>query len=257
MSRQYIQKIKNTGFTLIEIMVSMVISSFVIAGMYSIYTIQQRSYTGQEQVAEMQQRARSALSFMSSEIRMAGYVGTCSEKMEIITAETQKFSFSYCDETDITTPVLSTNTFKLDDAYKDGVLDLVLTREKTGQNPTDMPVAEGVEAIEFRYLDRNGQVESDTTLIRTVQVSLLVRSSYPDPKYTDTITYKPASVRDAEQNGGKNVPGWDINDGSIPDSNPGTGNPPTSDDDKCDEVTDRCRYRRRLLITSIQLRNNI
>ena len=51
------------GFTLIEMMVAMVIASFVFAGIYGVYTIQQRSYTVQEQVSEMQQRLSSLWSF--------------------------------------------------------------------------------------------------------------------------------------------------------------------------------------------------
>ena len=62
----------NSGMTLVELMVSMAISSLVIAGIYGVYTIQQRSYTVQEQVSEMQQKGRAALSFMTKEIRMAG-----------------------------------------------------------------------------------------------------------------------------------------------------------------------------------------
>ncbi|MCW5213699.1 prepilin-type N-terminal cleavage/methylation domain-containing protein, partial [Desulfobulbus sp. TB] len=49
---------KESGVTLVEIMVSMVIASFVFAGIYGVYTIQQRSYTVQEQVSEMQQKGR-------------------------------------------------------------------------------------------------------------------------------------------------------------------------------------------------------
>ena len=43
---------KNKGFTLIEILVSLAILGIVLAGIYSVYTMQHKSYIVQEQVAE-------------------------------------------------------------------------------------------------------------------------------------------------------------------------------------------------------------
>ncbi len=65
--------INNKGFTLIELMIAIVISSFIVTAVYAANTTQQRTYHAQEQVAEMQQNLRAAMSFITSEIRMAGY----------------------------------------------------------------------------------------------------------------------------------------------------------------------------------------
>ncbi|MCI5130409.1 MAG: hypothetical protein D3904_02530, partial [Candidatus Electrothrix sp. EH2] len=58
---------------------------------------------------------------------------------------------------------------------------------------------------------------------------------FPDPKYTDTTVYEPASVREGFST---EVPDpWDLSN------------------DICNKITDRCHYHRRLLITTVKLRN--
>jgi type IV pilus assembly protein PilW len=64
---------KEKGFTLIELMVVLAISGFIVAVVYVIYDSQQKSYTTQEQVSTMQQNLRAVMYFMQREIRMAGY----------------------------------------------------------------------------------------------------------------------------------------------------------------------------------------
>ena len=64
--------VKNKGFTLIEILVSLAILGIVLAGIYSVYNMQHKSYIVQEQVTEMQQSERIALQMITRDIRMAG-----------------------------------------------------------------------------------------------------------------------------------------------------------------------------------------
>ena len=52
---------RESGFTLVELLVAMVISLVVMGGIYSTYHSQQKSYLVQEQVAAMQQNLRSAM----------------------------------------------------------------------------------------------------------------------------------------------------------------------------------------------------
>ena len=229
------QKTTSNGFSLIEVMVSMVISGLVISGIYAVYTIQQRTYTVQEQITEMQQKIRSAMDFMARDIRMAGYVamdGGCSGT-SILTASPTVFEFEYCDDNDDGTSDKETFRYDLYDANTDGVIDL--GRQKGGLKRA---LAEGVDAIEFLYLDGNGDSLGTSVAapasIRAVRVSLLVRASYPDPRYIDTNTYNPASVGEGVTTSGN----WDING-----DNAGSGHPANDN------------YHRRLLISTIKLRN--
>ncbi|MCI5147039.1 MAG: hypothetical protein D3923_16330, partial [Candidatus Electrothrix sp. AR3] len=121
------------------------------------------------------------------------------------------------------------------DANNDGTNDLGL--EYDDSPSTKRALAEGVDAIEFLYLDGTGAslgtTVADTSEIRAVRVSLLVRATYPDPRYTNTITYEPASVQE-----GISTDVWDINGTQA-----GTGNPAKDN------------FHRRLLISTIKLRN--
>lgn len=232
-----IKYIKNQdGFTLIEIMVSMVISSLVIAGVYGVYTIQQRSYTVQEQVSEMQQRIRAAVDFMSREMRMAGYnppepydPGDKCAGASISIADVQRFEFSYCE---VEKNGKSYSPHFIENDYTFYNANISLLRKRDGSSGDRKPIAEGVEAIEFRYLsneiDPNTKKPkvldtpvTDRTAIRAVEISMLVRSTYPDMKHTDTVKYIPRSE----------------NENWISE------NPPNDP------------YHRRLLITTIYLRN--
>jgi len=64
---------KNKGLTLVELLVVLVISSFLVGGMYKTFINQQKTYTVQEQVVDMQQNIRGGINRMMREIRMAGF----------------------------------------------------------------------------------------------------------------------------------------------------------------------------------------
>ncbi|CAK8712438.1 Type IV pilus assembly protein PilW [Candidatus Electrothrix laxa] len=225
-----------SGFTFIEVMVSMVIASFVFSGIYGVYTIQQRSYAVQEQVSEMQQKGRAALDFMVRDVRMAGYNdpdGNCtSQSINSWVALPTKFAFDKCEDGN-TTPV--TVEYGLYDVY-DGTemsndIEDDLYRIENGGTP--QLIVEGLDAVEFSYILED-EVNSVTTVatadvarIRSIQISLLVRSTYPDQKYTETVQYTPAS----------GATDWEILSKTGPLS------------------LSWYNYHRRLLITTVKLRN--
>jgi prepilin-type N-terminal cleavage/methylation domain-containing protein len=66
---------KSKGVTLIELLIALVISAILIAGIYRTFIHQQRTYATQEQVADMQQNVRVAINRMVREIRMSGFGG--------------------------------------------------------------------------------------------------------------------------------------------------------------------------------------
>ena len=61
------------GVTLIELMIALVISAALVAGIYRTFLTQQNSYEVQDDVMDMQQNVRVALNEMTREIRMAGF----------------------------------------------------------------------------------------------------------------------------------------------------------------------------------------
>jgi len=61
------------GVTLIELLIALIISAILVAGIYRVFISTQRSYTVQDQVAEMQQNVRAAINKMMREIRMVPF----------------------------------------------------------------------------------------------------------------------------------------------------------------------------------------
>ncbi len=228
-----------SGFTLIELMLTMLISAILIAAIHSAYVAQNRVYTAQEAVTEMQQNIRAALEVLTRDIRMAGY--DLSDTVATAFVDTVDFSNGAgLDEEVYTNAVQISFTADLN---VDGAIDQA-AQESTGDGNIDMsdmeqisyrlngtdlqrysttsgaivwwPVAEQIDNIEFRYLDSDGNVTTSLDRIRMVQVSILARANRPDPKFTNTMTYTTAS----------GAP-WTVND----------------------------NFRRRFLITSIKCRN--
>lgn len=62
-----------SGFTLIEVVIAMVVTLIIMVGAYSAFNSQQKSTVVQTNVSDAQQSLRAAIDFMSRDIRMAGY----------------------------------------------------------------------------------------------------------------------------------------------------------------------------------------
>lgn len=65
---------KESGVTLIELLIVLVISALLTAAIYATFVSQQKSYAIQTGVSDMQQNARAALTLMERDLRMAGFL---------------------------------------------------------------------------------------------------------------------------------------------------------------------------------------
>ena len=61
------------GFSLVEVMAALVILAIAMIAVFATFISQQKSFTVQNRVAEVQQNLRQAVEYMSRDIRMAGY----------------------------------------------------------------------------------------------------------------------------------------------------------------------------------------
>jgi len=66
-------RLDSKGVTLIELLVVLVISTILIGGIYRLFTSQNKVYTLQEQVVEVQQSTRAAMEILLKDLRMTGY----------------------------------------------------------------------------------------------------------------------------------------------------------------------------------------
>lgn len=61
------------GITLIELLISFMLSAIVMAGAYQVFINQAKTYEVQEAVADAQNAVRSGMQIMTDDLRMAGY----------------------------------------------------------------------------------------------------------------------------------------------------------------------------------------
>ena len=64
---------RNRGFTLVEVLVAIAVSSIALASLYVAYDIIERRYTKLRETAIMQQTGRSVLRIIERDIRIAGF----------------------------------------------------------------------------------------------------------------------------------------------------------------------------------------
>jgi type IV pilus assembly protein PilW len=196
------------GFTLLELLVAMMISTIVMAAIYATYRAQLRSHITQQALVEMQQNARAAMFAMEREIRMAGFdpSGDADAKVLIADAAQIKFQIDRNEDGD-PAPVPGTDPneqirFAL---TADGGLGREVWGPPEGAGSLQL-VAENIEVLEFIYLDETGAVvptpldyaivadRDNLASIRSIQITLIARSGANVPilmmKHKDHHTYQ-------------------------------------------------------------------
>ena len=188
---------QNSGFTLVEMLIALLISGIVIASVYSGFKSQQDSYLAQDQVAEIQQNIRVGVDMISREARMAGYDPTQSAGAGITVATISQFGFTQDldEDGDVTTVPGETVTFRLNgDTNGDGIVDsggVSTIGRRTGAG-VFQPLTENIQAIEFYYTLANGtQTTTPATIgnVRSIQISILARAANPDKDFSNTKAY--------------------------------------------------------------------
>ena len=90
----------NKGFTLVELMVTLAISSLVMSGIYAVFHKQVATHNTERLVVSMQQNARAAVSFMERDIRMARYDPAGAAVLDILIADRAELQFQIDDDGD-------------------------------------------------------------------------------------------------------------------------------------------------------------
>jgi type IV pilus assembly protein PilW len=66
---------KQSGFSLVEIMIALLIGLFLLGGILQMFSASQQTYRMQSNLARLQENGRFALDFLARDIRMASYWG--------------------------------------------------------------------------------------------------------------------------------------------------------------------------------------
>jgi len=204
----------NKGFTLVELMVTLAISSLVMSGIYAVFHKQVATHNTERLVVSMQQNARTAVSYMERDIRMARYDPTGSGNFDIRIADNAQLQFDSDNLLENgaigageTITYAMVDDFGVScDADENGIADGMpcnLGRNNGGGFQT---VARSIDALNFDYLDINGNSILDRTAtpwqvpagqiadIQSVRVSIVARSGDSIPamfiNHTDSTVYR-------------------------------------------------------------------
>ena len=155
---------------------------------------------------------------------MAGYDPKNPKECEsdLVTADPGSLAFDICER------ITGVPEYRITIAYDPAKKKINVTKDEDRDGdgiPTTL--VEDVDAFGFRYLNNDETPATDPNKnTKVVEISMLVRSTYPDRKHTDTANYIPPSTNPSD---------WIFA--------AGVSNPPNDN------------YHRRLLTTSIALRN--
>lgn len=83
------------GFTLVEIMIAIAISSILMLGVIQVFVISKHAYRLDNGLARAQENARYAVHAMSEDIRMAGYIGCRANKIANTLNNTNSWMFDF------------------------------------------------------------------------------------------------------------------------------------------------------------------
>jgi len=177
---------KNEGFSLVELLVALVVGGIIITAAYMLFIGNQRTYLMQDELISIQQTIRPAAEYMGRFIRIAGLDPEQTGLFGLRDTTNSSIEFSFDRVDDPTTGVLEGN-FEIK-AFR--VQGNQLEERSTGDWET---IAENIEALNFAYLDRDGNVVADLVnnrgAIRTIQISIVGRSQRPIPRYTNNNAF--------------------------------------------------------------------
>lgn len=170
------------GFTLLELLTSLVVGIIVLGAMYSLVIIQSKHFTTQEQIAEMQQIARTTMDAMVREITMAGFdpnksLPTPAPANAAITSAGAT-SLSFTSDLNANSALTDANE---NVTYAFNSENYRITRNTGGGA---QPFAENIEDLAFTYYDGSGLETATVASIRRIKIAIRVRTARPDPGYT-------------------------------------------------------------------------
>ena len=182
------------GITLIELMVTLVISGIVIAGIYRVFIAQTRAYSVQDQVVEVQQNVRGTMELLLRDLRMAGHdddhpnsaITINNPILHPVDDDSITLNYEYWNPTSGAYE-LRTVFYGLTGA------DLFRRQDIDGTLGSSQPLLQNVAEIHFRYgedSDDDGTVDTwreyDTVTADMKVIAVSVRlTARPDPANVD------------------------------------------------------------------------
>jgi len=182
---------KQSGYSLVELLVSLVIGLIIMGGIYLSAISQERNMNIEDRLAEVQANLRSGLYILERDLRSVGYDPNCAFPpcLGFTSATSTAIAFRRMDPN---TNVVQSIAYSLYDSQGDGDLDLGRNVNGSG----NQPVILNVDAIDFVYIDKNGNRlipplgTNDLRNVKIVEVTIVAHSEIQDPTYTSTQNFQ-------------------------------------------------------------------
>lgn len=208
------------GFTIIELLVSVLLTSIIMGAIYSVYRVQTHSAKVQENRLEAQEYARSTLDMMVREIRNAAYnplsisalalntgcdaLGNGAPGVVTATGTSLRFTYDFQGAgTPPANPDSDCNDADEDITYTLTGSDITRTaRSATGGSLTTETLTNGnVTNFQLQYFKQDGTAATGLTDIQRVLISITVQSKNPDAEFGGQLTATMTSNADLRNRG--------------------------------------------------------
>lgn len=181
----------DSGFTLIELMVSIAIGLVVLASVATTFTSQTRAYSAQEQINQMEQNLRGALDIMTREIKMAGYRPNGGTVTGVVSYTSTSLTIQADIDGNGTLLASGTGSDTANEqiAYVYDSVNKKITRQ-VGSG-TVATLAENISAFTFTYYQSSGAtLATSASNIRRIKIALTGITAKPDPGYSSNGGYR-------------------------------------------------------------------
>ncbi len=172
------------GFTLPELLIAMAVSSLVISGASMVFASMIKNYNSQTRMTSMQQNGRAVLHYLERHIRMAGFdqfeQAFSDSGLEVFTElSSDEIGFLVDRGTLVGSSINQKPNGKIDDHWEEKIAFRLEGDKLQRQNAagTWLLVADNIDALNFVYLDKNGDVTDVSEEVGSVQISIVSRSA--------------------------------------------------------------------------------
>ena len=176
------------SLTLAELLAAVAMTVVAMGAMYSMMVAQNQVFSAQDRAVEMDRTARTIMTMISRDLRMAGYNPVLGISFNGITYDPVQLHI----QADLNGNGMRTDTDE-DITYSYDAANLRLLRTA----PNSVIVFQNIQTFTFSYLDSKGNVlpNGDTPTptsadVRAVSVKIKVRAAYRDPTYADNNGYR-------------------------------------------------------------------
>ena len=202
---------KERGFTLVELLVSMLLTAILLGAVYSVYRVQARELKVQDERLGAQDYARAVADLMVREIRNAGFAPTGATCAVVVAADVQTLQFRY--DANANGSCADTNEdiiYGFDTtACPTGFGNITRKEGANAAQPlTDCNIPAGTGNFSFTYYPKDSSTAYSTPVaagslgsVQRIAVKVTVQSKNPDPVFGGQLTATISSNTDLRNRG--------------------------------------------------------